>query len=133
MLKRVVIGLSFSSIFYISFYVPYMFHLMIFIIAAGSIWEYCSVQRGILNKIGLGYLQTPQDTKLSDWRYLSSCLIERITKPHMTLAILVALDLTVLTMKSRNIGMCLISIYVFIFAYKIFRFNSFMNEIRDLA
>jgi len=51
----------------------------------------------------------------------------------MTLAILVALVLTVLTMKSRNIGMCLISIYVFIFAYKIFRFNSFMNEMRDLA
>ena len=44
-----------------------------------------------------------------------------------------ATDFTVLTMKTRNVGMCLISIYVFIFAYKIFRFNSFMNEMRDLA
>ena len=51
----------------------------------------------------------------------------------MTIAIYVGLVITVLTMKSRNIGLCLISIYVFIFAYKIFRFNSFMNEMKDLA
>jgi hypothetical protein len=70
----------------------------------------------------LGYLHT-QDDKLKDWRYLSSNLIERITNPYMTLAILVALILTVLTLKSRNVGICIISIYVFIFAYKIFRFN----------
>jgi hypothetical protein len=51
----------------------------------------------------------------------------------MTLAILVALDITVLTMKSKNVVLFIISIYVYIFAYKIFRFNSFMNEMKALA
>jgi len=122
MLTRIIMGLSLTTVFYFLFQIPALFLVWIFFFASASIWEYCTIQRGILNKIGLGYLHT-QDDKLKDWRYLSSNLIERITNPYMTLAILVALILTVLTLKSRNVGICIISIYVFIFAYKIFRFN----------
>ena len=51
----------------------------------------------------------------------------------MTLAITMAFHLTFLTCRSRNICACLVVLYIFILFYKVYVFNSYMNELADLV
>lgn len=52
---------------------------------------------------------------------------------YLSVALFAWFHITFLTMRSRNICTCLVMMYIFILFYKIYVFNSYMNELATLA
>lgn len=124
MVKRFIIGHTFQAGLYSLYHIPLLWMTANLLMPAASMWEFGTCVRGILNKVGLGYLKAENwkshgNEKIQDWRHISMQLIERVTVRHMSVALLVAFHITFLTMRSKNINTCFVMGYIFILFYKI--------------
>ena len=106
---------------------------------ACCILEYGAIQRGILNRIGLGYLSAgissspEENARISDWRHISAKLIDKTMNRYLSLLIYVIFHLSFLTTTSKTISLVLVLGYVFILFQKLFVFNAYLNELQQLA
>lgn len=95
-------------------------------------WEYGGIQRGVLNKIGLGY-QQQVDTKVNDWRFLTNNLIKRLSSRSMSCSILLVYHLVVLFLPQVKMGIALFGMFIFIIGYKISVLDKFIREYKQIS
>lgn len=74
--QRLLIGHTFQGIFYMLYQVPLCWMFFNVLCPGLCVWEYGICVRGILNKIGLGYLREENwkqhgKARIEDWRHIS--------------------------------------------------------------
>ena len=128
MAKRLIIAVLLINFFYYIYPRPRLWLSVNFIGPQLIMWEYAGMQRGIINKIGLGYMQQNVEGRVADWRYLVNNLIQRLSSRRLCCLCLGLYHLTVLLLPRIKIMIALTVIFVFIVSYKIYRMDKFIRE-----
>lgn len=109
---------------------PRMWLTVNFVTPIIVMWEYGGIQRGIVNKIGLGYIkqQDDEDIHIGDWKFLTNHLIERLSSRRLSCLIVICYHLVVLLMPKVKMLITLFVIFIFIIMYKIYVLDLFFRE-----
>lgn len=127
MAKRLTIAFLLVNLLYFAYVRPKLWFSLNILVPILMMWEYGGIQRGIMNKIGLSYMQEV-DERIGDWRFLTNQLITKLSSRRLSCFLLVAYHLVVLLMPRVKMLITMTSIFVFIIAYKLYLMDEFIRE-----